>query len=98
MAKKESRELPPDFDINLPSDKPVELGDYLDEEAGRSASDAQKRLDTPGPATAAQTMPAAAAFAPMSAPSSYHRGIRFNASILTDSIQADSIEVTAILL
>ena len=32
MAKKETRGLPPDFDLKLP-DKPVELGDYLDEEA-----------------------------------------------------------------
>jgi hypothetical protein len=33
VAKKENRGLPPDFDLNLPTDKPVELGDYLDEEA-----------------------------------------------------------------
>jgi hypothetical protein len=32
VAKKESRGLPPDFDLKLP-DRPVELGDYLDEEA-----------------------------------------------------------------
>ena len=37
MAKKESRGLPPDFDLKLP-DKPVELGDYLDEDAARSSS------------------------------------------------------------
>lgn len=36
MAKKESRGLPPDFDLKLP-DKPVELGDYLDEEAAAPA-------------------------------------------------------------
>jgi hypothetical protein len=35
MAKKESRGLPPDFDLDLPTAKPVELGDYLDEEAAR---------------------------------------------------------------
>jgi hypothetical protein len=76
VAKKESRGLPPDFDLNLPSDKPVELGDYLDEEAGRSASDAQKRLDIPGataiptPTTTPSPPPTspAAAFAPMPAP------------------------------
>ena len=35
MAKKESRGLPPDFDLNLPIDKPIELGDYLDEDAAQ---------------------------------------------------------------
>lgn len=32
MAKKEQRGLPPEFDLRLPGDKPVQLGDYLDEE------------------------------------------------------------------
>ena len=41
MAKKESRGLPPDFDLNLPTDKPVELGDYLDEEAALSSTGRQ---------------------------------------------------------
>jgi hypothetical protein len=32
VAKKDTRGLPPDFDLDLPVEKPVELGDYLDEE------------------------------------------------------------------
>jgi hypothetical protein len=32
VAKKEQRGLPPEFDLNLPVDKPVQIGDYLDEE------------------------------------------------------------------
>lgn len=52
MAKKEQRGLPPEFDLNLPGDKPVELGDYLDEEEVRPR--AAKPL-----AAAAATAPAA---------------------------------------
>lgn len=44
MAKKENRGLPPDFDLKLPTDKPVELGDYLDEEAAHSGSAAQTHV------------------------------------------------------
>lgn len=52
MAKKEQRGLPPEFDLNLPGDKPVELGDYLDEEearprAGKPAMAAAATLPTP---------------------------------------------------
>ena len=53
MAKKESRGLPPDFDLKLPMDKPVELGDYLDEEE-RSSGDTQTHLD---PASAVPYQP-----------------------------------------
>ena len=50
MAKKESRGLPPDFDLKLPTDKPVELGDYLDEEAAQSSGGTQRHVDAPTPA------------------------------------------------
>ena len=50
MAKKETRGLPPDFDLKLP-DKPVELGDYLDEEA------AAPPPAPPAPVPAAQPFP-----------------------------------------
>jgi hypothetical protein len=50
VAKKENRGLPPDFDLNLPIDKPVELGDYLDEDAAQSSSAAQRHVDAPAPA------------------------------------------------
>ena len=50
MAKKESRGLPPDFDLNLPIDKPIELGDYLDEDAAQSSNAAQRRVDAPAAA------------------------------------------------
>jgi len=52
VAKKESRGLPPDFDLNLPTDKPVELGDYLDEEAALSSTARQTHIEPP-PVTAA---------------------------------------------
>ena len=42
MSKKVTRGLPADFDLNLPNDKPVELGDYLDEEAARPSTGAHK--------------------------------------------------------
>lgn len=48
MAKKESRGLPPDFDLKLPTDKPVELGDYLDEEAAKSTGGTPTYADAPG--------------------------------------------------
>jgi hypothetical protein len=47
VAKKESRGLPPDFDLKLPTDKPVELGDYLDEEAGQSSGPTPPPADAP---------------------------------------------------
>src|SRR5690348_16125124 len=50
VAKKESRGLPPDFDLNIPIDKPVELGDYLDEDAAQSGNAAQRRVDAPAAA------------------------------------------------
>jgi hypothetical protein len=50
VAKKETRGLPPDFDLKLP-DKPVELGDYLDEEA------AAPPPAPPPPVPAAQPFP-----------------------------------------
>jgi hypothetical protein len=49
VAKKENRGLPPDFDLKLPTDKPIELGDYLDEEAARGPG-AQRHVDVPGSA------------------------------------------------
>jgi hypothetical protein len=50
VAKKENRGLPPDFDLKLPTDKPVELGDYLDEEAVHASGSAQRHADVPAPA------------------------------------------------
>ena len=47
MAKKESRGLPPNFDLDLPTDKPVELGDYLDEEAALSSTGRQTHIEPP---------------------------------------------------
>jgi hypothetical protein len=47
VAKKESRGLPPDFDLKLPTDKPVDLGDYLDEEAAQSSGGTQTYMDPP---------------------------------------------------
>jgi hypothetical protein len=51
VAKKESRGLPPDFDLKLP-DKPVELVDYLDEEAAAPVVPAP-----PSPTPMAQPFP-----------------------------------------
>ena len=55
MAKKENRGLPPDFDLKLPTDKPVDLGDYLDEEEAHSNSGPARHAD---PAAAAAYQPA----------------------------------------
>jgi len=54
VAKKEQRGLPPEFDLRLPGDKPVQLGDYLDEEdamprAGKPYIPAEPAL-SPAPA------------------------------------------------
>lgn len=50
MAKKESRGLPPGFDLNLPTDKPIDLGDYLDEEVDRPTKlNEPKQMDVPAP-------------------------------------------------
>jgi hypothetical protein len=50
VAKKETRGLPPDFDLNLPTDKPVELGDYLDEEvAPKPSATAPPAVSAPPP-------------------------------------------------
>jgi hypothetical protein len=68
VARKESRGLPPDFDLHLPSDKPVELGDYLDEEAAaRPAADAPLHVETPAAAAVPQPVmtPAPPVAAPM---------------------------------
>ncbi len=46
MARKENRGLPPDFDLKLPTDKPVELGDYLDEDAAQSSGGTPSHVDT----------------------------------------------------
>ncbi|HEX7362271.1 MAG TPA: hypothetical protein VF283_17405 [Bryobacteraceae bacterium] len=73
MARKESRGLPPDFDLNLPTDKPIELGDYLDEEAVRpSLPNAPEHLEfsSPPPTEAAVSRPLPAP--PITAP--YQRG------------------------
>jgi hypothetical protein len=56
VAKKEQRGLPPEFDLNLPSDKPVQLGDYLDED------DAIRRPPKPRPVP--ETPPYTVAYQP----------------------------------
>jgi hypothetical protein len=69
VAKKESRGLPPDFDLNLPIDKPVELGDYLDEDAAQSGNAAQRRVDAPAAAAwQPPPLPPTAVPAPPSSP------------------------------
>ena len=66
MARKESRGLPPDFDLKLPTDKPIELGDYLDEEAALSSTG---RQTLEHPVTGAYESPAApATSAPVTPP------------------------------
>jgi hypothetical protein len=65
VARKDSRGLPPDFDLHLPSDKPVELGDYLDEEAARPAGEAPPRVETT--VAAAVPQPAMTPAAPLAA-------------------------------
>ena len=55
MARKDSRGLPPDFDLNLPTDKPVELGDYLDEEAAQSTGGAPIHADSPAAGSSQQS-------------------------------------------
>jgi hypothetical protein len=67
VAKKESRGLPPDFDLKLPTDKPVELGDYLDEEAAQSSSG--PHMDPHLPATYQQSPLPAVPSGSMPAPS-----------------------------
>lgn len=53
MAKKEQRGLPPEFDLKLPDDKPVQLGDYLDEEdALTRAGKLRNQMESGGPAHA----------------------------------------------
>jgi hypothetical protein len=49
MAKKETRGLPSDFDLKLPADKPVQLGDYLDEEEALTRA-GNSRTQTEAPA------------------------------------------------
>jgi hypothetical protein len=61
VAKKESRGLPPDFDLNLPTDKPVELGDYLDEEAAPKPAPAPPPPVLPAQPPPAYTLPPAPA-------------------------------------
>jgi hypothetical protein len=60
VAKKESRGLPPDFDLKLPNDKPVELGDYLDEDE----APAPAPIATPAVAQPAPLPPPASVYAP----------------------------------
>jgi hypothetical protein len=82
VAKKDSRGLPRDFDLNLPNDRPVELGDYLDEEAGFRPNDAQKKPDPSIPTgiqpptivPAQPPTPPSPAFAPLPAPPYPQRG------------------------
>ena len=74
MAKKESRGLPPDFDLDLPAARPVELGDYLDEEAARPELPPKKETVTlPIQSLSAQT-PVMAAAPPVLAPYPSQRG------------------------
>src|SRR5689334_10151660 len=57
MAKKETRGLPPDFDLDLPIDKPVELGDYLDEVEARPAVTPNLESHAPAPVAAPVPLP-----------------------------------------
>ena len=58
MAKKETRGLPSDFDLDLPSDKPVELGDYLDEEAPSKGRTVHNHASFTTPAPQIEARPA----------------------------------------
>jgi hypothetical protein len=55
VAKKELRGLPPEFDLKLPVDQPVQLGDYLDEEDALTR--AGKARSQPEPTPAPQPAP-----------------------------------------
>jgi len=64
MAKKESRGLPPDFDLDLPAARPVELGDYLDEEAARPEVSPKKETAAPLPMQSLSPQPTVMAATP----------------------------------
>ncbi|MGH9436513.1 MAG: hypothetical protein ACRD22_01130 [Terriglobia bacterium] len=93
MARKENRGLPADFDLNLPADQPIELGDYLDEEVRRpNKPSVAEQPEAPTPLSADTAMPRPISPPALAAP--YQRGYLSRQQLRSGAVPRKQLNAT----